>query len=122
MGKKYYFETILENLGIDSKYMSMDPVNNDSKINIVKKCENHPFIKKKIKKNHQERLIFRLFNQDMLIGKLICLIHERPAIILPVISKDQFLSNYQRFLNPSFLNISTDFGKVIGTKLFIHYD
>ena len=44
--KKYYFETILENLGIDSKYMSMDPVSNDSETNIVKKCENHPFMKK----------------------------------------------------------------------------
>ena len=62
MVKKYYFETILENLGIDSKYMSMDPVSNDSESNIVKKCENHPFIKKKTKKNHQEHLIFRLFN------------------------------------------------------------
>ena len=60
--KKYYFETILENLGIDSKYMAMDPVSNDSETNIVKKCENHPFMKKKIKKNHQEHLIFRLFN------------------------------------------------------------
>ena len=50
MVKKYYFETILENLGIDSKYMSMDPVSNDSESNIVKKCENHPFIKKKQRK------------------------------------------------------------------------
>ena len=46
MGKKYYFETILENLGIASKYMSMDPVSNDSETNIVKKFENHPFMKK----------------------------------------------------------------------------
>ena len=47
MEKNYYFETILENLGIDSKYMSMDPVSNDSETNIVKKCENHPFMKNK---------------------------------------------------------------------------
>ena len=44
--KKYYFETILENLGIGSKYMSMDPVSNNSETNIVKKFENHPFMKK----------------------------------------------------------------------------
>ena len=59
--KKYYFETILENVCIDSKYMSVDPVSNDSETNIVKKFKNHPFMKKK-KKNHQEHLIFRLFN------------------------------------------------------------
>ena len=47
MGKKYYFETILENLGIDSRYMSMDPVSNNSETNVTKKCENHPFMKKK---------------------------------------------------------------------------
>ena len=45
--KKYYFETILENLVIDSKYMSMDPVSDDSETNIDKKFENHPFMKKK---------------------------------------------------------------------------
>ena len=39
-GKKYYFETILENLGIDSKYMSMDPASDDSETNIGKKFEN----------------------------------------------------------------------------------
>ena len=47
MRKKYYFETILENLGIDSKYMSMDPVSDDSETNIGKKFENHPIMKKK---------------------------------------------------------------------------
>ena len=36
----------MENLGIDSKYMSMDPVSNDSETNIVKKFENHPIMKK----------------------------------------------------------------------------
>ena len=45
--KKSYFETILENLGIDSKYMSMDPASDDSETNIGKKFENHPFMKKK---------------------------------------------------------------------------
>ena len=47
--KKNYFETILENLGIDSKYMSMDPASDDSETNIGKKFENHPFMKKKKK-------------------------------------------------------------------------
>ena len=56
--KKYYFATILENLGIDSKYMSMDPVSDDSETNIGKKFENRPFMKKKIKKNHQEHFNF----------------------------------------------------------------
>ena len=56
--KKYYFETILENLDIDSKYMFMDPVSDDSETNIGKKFENHPFMKKKIKKNHQEHFNF----------------------------------------------------------------
>ena len=38
--------------------------------------------------------------------------NDRPAIILSLLSKDQFLSNYQRFLNQTFLNISANFGKV----------
>ena len=36
--------------------------------------------------------------------------NDRPVIILPLMSKDQFLSNHQRFLNQPFLNISANFG------------
>ena len=38
--------------------MSIDPVSDDSETNKGKKFENHPFMKKKIKKNHQEHFNF----------------------------------------------------------------
>ena len=38
---KSYFETIVENLGINSKFMSEEPVNNKSVNNIIRKFQNH---------------------------------------------------------------------------------
>ena len=42
----------MENLGINSKFMSEDPVSNESVNDIIRKFQNHPSIIK-IKENHQ---------------------------------------------------------------------
>ena len=47
-----YFETIVKNLGINSKFMSEDPVSNESVNDVIRKFQNHPSIIK-IKENHQ---------------------------------------------------------------------
>ena len=47
-----YFVTILENLGINKKFMSEEPVSNESVTNIITKFQNHPSIIK-IKENHR---------------------------------------------------------------------
>ena len=46
------FETIVENLGINSKFMSKEPVINESANYIIRKFQNHPSIIK-IKENYQ---------------------------------------------------------------------
>ena len=54
---KSYFETIVENLGINSKFMSDEPVSNESVNDIIRKFQNHPSIIK-IKENHQGHFSF----------------------------------------------------------------
>ena len=39
---KSYFETIVENLGINSTYLSEEPVSNESANDIIRKFKNHP--------------------------------------------------------------------------------
>ena len=41
---KSYFETIVENLVISSKFMSAQPVSDESVNDIVRKFQNHPSI------------------------------------------------------------------------------
>ena len=53
----FFFETLVENLGIDSKYMSEEPVSNESVTDIIKKFQNHSFMIK-IKKNHHRHFRF----------------------------------------------------------------
>ena len=47
----------MENIGINSKFMSNEPVSNESVTDIIKKFQNHPSIIK-IKENHQGHLSF----------------------------------------------------------------
>ena len=54
---KPYFETIVENLGINSKFMSEEPVSNESVNNIISKFQNHPSIII-IKENHHGHFSF----------------------------------------------------------------
>ena len=49
---KSCFETIVKNLGINSKFMSEEPVSNESVNDIIRKFQNHPTIIK-IKESHQ---------------------------------------------------------------------
>ena len=49
---KSYFETIVKNLDINSKFMYEEPVSNESVNDIIRKFQNHPIIIK-IKENHQ---------------------------------------------------------------------
>ena len=54
---KSYFGTIVENLGINSKFASKEPVSNESVYDIIRKFQNHPSIIK-IKENHQGHFSF----------------------------------------------------------------
>ena len=54
---KSYFETIVENLGINSKFMFVEPVSNKSVKDIIRKFQNHPSIIK-IKEKYQGHFIF----------------------------------------------------------------
>ena len=54
---KSYFETLVKNLGINSKFMSEEPVSNQSVTGIIKKLQNLPSIIK-IKENHQWHFSF----------------------------------------------------------------
>ena len=54
---KSYFETTVENLGINSKFMSEKPVSNRSVNDIIRKFQNHLSIIK-IKENHPGNLRF----------------------------------------------------------------
>ena len=54
---KSYFETIVENFSINSKYISGEPVNNESVTDIIRKFNNHSSMIK-IKKNHQGHFSF----------------------------------------------------------------
>ena len=47
----------MENFGINSKFMSEEPVSNESVNDIIRKFQNYPSIIK-IKKNHQGRFSF----------------------------------------------------------------
>ena len=47
----------MENFGINSKFMSEEPVSNESVNDIIRKFQNHPSIIK-IKENHQGRFSF----------------------------------------------------------------
>ena len=47
----------MKNLGISSKFMSEEPVNNQSVTDIIKKLQNHPSITK-IKENHRGHFSF----------------------------------------------------------------
>ena len=47
----------MENLGINSKFMSDEPVSNESVNDIIRKFQNHPSIIK-IKENHQGHFSF----------------------------------------------------------------
>ena len=49
---KSYFETIVKNLGINSKFMAEEPVSNESVNDIIRKFQSNPSIIK-IKENHQ---------------------------------------------------------------------
>ena len=40
--KKKLFETVVENVNIDSKFMSEEPVSKESVNNIIRKYQNHP--------------------------------------------------------------------------------
>ena len=40
--KKKLFETVVENVSIDSKFMSEEPVSKESVNNIIRKYQNHP--------------------------------------------------------------------------------
>ena len=40
--KKKFFETIVENLNINSKFISEEPVSNEPVNNIIRKFQNHP--------------------------------------------------------------------------------
>ena len=52
-----YFETIVENLGINSKFMSEESVSNESVNDIIRKFQSHPSIIK-IKENRQGHFSF----------------------------------------------------------------
>ena len=54
---KSYFETIVKNLDITSKFMSEEPVSNESVNDIIRKFQNHASIIK-IKENHQGHFSF----------------------------------------------------------------
>ena len=59
-----YFQTVVENLGIISKFMSEEPVDNESVTDIIKKFENHPSLIK-INENHQERFSFSAVDMEI---------------------------------------------------------
>ena len=41
---KSYFETIVENLGINSKYISGEPLIDESVTNIIRRFDNHSIV------------------------------------------------------------------------------
>ena len=104
---KPYFESIVKNLGINSKFMSEGPVSNESANDINRKFQNHPSIIKikDINLDIFSEFIMHNFNEDVSIAKFpdILKIAEikpvfkkksridkenyRPVNILPVISK-----------------------------------
>ena len=49
----------MENLGINSKFISEEPVSNESVNDVIRKFQNHPSIIK-IKENNQEILVREL--------------------------------------------------------------
>ena len=50
------FKTILENVGINDKFISKDPASNEA-VTLIKKFQNHPSIIK-VKENHQGHFSF----------------------------------------------------------------
>ena len=74
---KSYFETIVKNLDINSKFMYEEPVSNESVNDIIRKFQNHPIIIKK-RKTIRGIVVFQRLKYRVLIGKLIYLMHLRP--------------------------------------------
>ena len=60
---KSYFETIVKNKGINSKFISEEPVSNESVNDIIRKFQNRPS-KIKIKENHPGHFRFSAVEVD----------------------------------------------------------
>ena len=65
---KSYFENIVETLGINSKFMSEEPVSNES-VNDIRKFQNHPSTIK-IKENHLGHFSFTAVDADDVDGEI----------------------------------------------------
>ena len=74
---KPYFETIVENLIVNSEFMFEEPASNESVNYIIRKFRNHPSIIK-IKENQQEHFSFSAVEVENVDRKLIHLMHLRP--------------------------------------------
>ena len=66
---KSYFENIVETLGINSKFMSEEPVSNESVNDIIRKFQNHPSIIK-IKENHLGHFSFTAIDAEDVDGEI----------------------------------------------------
>ena len=70
---RLFFETVAKSFHINCKFMSDEPVGNESVNNIIRKFQNHTSVIKM-----KGILVFQLLKYKILIGKLIHLMHLRP--------------------------------------------
>ena len=66
---KSYFETLVENLGMNGKFLSEEPLSNKSVTDIIKKFQNHPSIIK-IKENYRGHFSFSVVKVEGLDWKI----------------------------------------------------